>query len=450
MKKLLLLTVLTWSTAAMAQIVNGDFEAGTAPTNVNQMYKATGWINGCSLQRTGASQTPLQGTPDLCDRVAPAGTIYAVPQSNIDATNATNKRFAHLIGCSYPDPSQNIYGESIIGSFASALTATNSYTISFKTARTKLSSDPYVSNKIQIVLRKSGDCVTEKIVYTTPDIPVLNTYSGAVTNNWSSYSGTFTLTAQEAAQNFDKFEVRIIGNMTMFGLLVDDFVLNTTPLPQAAFVFTNTAGANNLPSLYGPILTTFICLPNVYINGSASINENSYFIDIAKFDLVQWIDEEILISKWITPLSPVPSTDINLATLIANDATYTGVFETGEVYRVRLAVGPVWHSVDHFFKADCNTRMTMISEDELMDNTKETIIYPVPASDQVTVKTAEGNFMNAITVFDLNGKQLMTYSYSQESDIRQTEIDLQALPTGYYIVEIQSTMGTERKQLIKK
>ncbi|MGL5891805.1 MAG: hypothetical protein ACRC3B_18070, partial [Bacteroidia bacterium] len=113
--------------------------------------------------------------------------------------------------------------------------------------------------------------------------------------------------------------------------------LNTsvTCAPNASFIFTNEGQTTrSVNSPYGPQTITEVCLPNVYIDGSASINENNYHLNISQINVSTWTTTT-LFSNWIcTNPCQVPSS-INL--------TNYASLPPGD-YLISLSVGPVWHS----------------------------------------------------------------------------------------------------------
>lgn len=443
MKKTFFFLAVLCSQITSGQILqNPDFESGTVPTNYNQIHYATGWSVGCALNKTTPSETPYIGSPDLADANCPTASMDMPFQGHINprTTGTTNNRFARILGSSFYNPSAGIYGESIKGTLTEPLSTSYQYNLVFYTARWKASYMSSTTVQVQIVLRKDNDCSFEKIVYTTPDVPILNTCDNCATNNWSQFSTSFTLTAAECAVGYNQLEMRLVGpgsNTGPLGVCLDDVSLTKTALPKAQFSFQNTVGSTTINLPWGPAPASLICLPNVYINGSASVNESRYFLEIAEFNPSTATDIQMLYSNWIQPFTPVPLFNINLTTLINNDPTYSGVFTTNGIYRVRLGVGIPWHSVDHYFKADCNVKSGEGFKVE---------VYPVPVIENVKIELEEDNIIHSVVVYDLNYSVLKKESFD-DRDVKKAELNLNDLKKGVYIIEINSEKGTERRQI---
>lgn len=356
---------------------NGGFESGNPPTNVNQVYNATGWSTGCALQTISGPPYPL-GTPDLCDRSNPTHGIIGIPGAGVETRNGTsNRRFIHMLASVNVTSPEN-YGESIKGAITEPLAAGYTYSASCYYARTGYEdciSNVHNDYKIEFVLRKDDDCTLEKIVYTSANTIVDNTecVDGQYGNTWRQVGGVFSLTQTEVNQGFNRLEIRIKGKGTVMNeLFVDDVSLTKRPSPEAHFQFTNPGTTvASVSSFYGPLPVTQLCqsFPStcVTINGSASAYENGYYLSVSEFTPSTWTSATPMYSQWVSITSPVPSTDINLCNL-------PGVtFQPGKTYIVGLSVGPEWNTENHWIKINPTTTLSAIADQTICAGTSATI-----------------------------------------------------------------------------
>jgi len=85
-----------------------------------------------------------------------------------------------------------------------------------------------------------------------------------------------------------------------------------------------------------------------------------------------------------------------------------------------------------------------VDDNSLASNLK---IFPVPAIDLVTVSIADFNNDKAtIRLYSMLGQQVQELAISEKSTI----IDISALPTGVYIINVSTKNGFASKKIIKK
>ena len=71
-------------------------------------------------------------------------------------------------------------------------------------------------------------------------------------------------------------------------------------------------------------------------------------------------------------------------------------------------------------------------------------MYPNPASDSLTIKTMHQIVIDAITIYDVAGKELFFVNNPTET------IDVSFLSGGLYLVQLKTDSGTVYKRLVKK
>lgn len=347
------------------QILNPGFDAGQVVTGGSQITKATNWEQGCGKRYDNVSQTYVYAySADLIDNNS-TSVSYDEPHQNGISHTITSQdgdgRFAAFYGNSQTNPANypyitypaEAYGESIKGSLAAPLNGFM-YKVSLWAAGKTVTSNGLMHPNlvIQAVLRKNNDCTTEKVVYTTPVITSLD---------WQYYTGTFSLTAADVAQGYNKIEFRVPLLPNAGGArwaLVDNTSL-VAIIPTPAFVFTNantclSTKTENSP--YGPQQVTIVGLPDIYIDGSASTNENGYHISIDEFnmDANTWSFGVNRFNGWISSSGPVPA-NINLASLVP-----ANTFQSGILYRIALTVGPGWHTAARFMRIGCASTASFV------------------------------------------------------------------------------------------
>jgi|GEM_PF-2602688 len=418
-------TMLVGQAATSQTIYNGDFELGALPTQSGQITSTLpttgngaytpGWDQGCT---SWYPNVPLEtGTSDLLDtRVGEPNTFLNIPYNYINVRVAGTKRYVGMLG-SPVDANGNRIGESLRANITGSFSTQYRYTIGMWVALRKEQFEGPITVKMEVVLRKAGNCTAGKLVYTSVDV-------NADGISWKHLQGDFTLTAADISVGYDRMEIRINGETGWNKLCLDDVTLTRALLPVAAYNFTvGDQTQTTTPSKYGAIPVTESCRTPVTIDGSATTNEAGYYISVTKFDAVNWLDiGPSLYAGWIcNPASAcqVPAT-INLSAL-------PGVsFVAGQLYIIRLAVGPEWNSVDHFFRPTACTSKAAFVFNNPRQTVKDLPSYYGPI--QVTsickpdviidgsASTSETEYQLTITKFDLTnwvpiGSQLFNQTY---------------------------------------
>lgn len=299
MKKvhLLLALLCLWScfnpTHAQNLILNPDFEVGTIPTANNQVGYATNWANGCAKFNSSSPGSPdlFDARSTVCDPYITANNIR-VPLNKWANRNVRTAGTNRYVGFSSSGNANGLqyYGESVLGTLSQTLTANCTYSISFWASAidgydlvcygSPTYMTPSTSNKMEVVLRKSGDCTTNKIVYTSSSITV---------QNWVQFTSSFTLTAAEAAAGYDRIEFRMNNNWGPDAtkshiVFLDDVSLSFTPMVPA--VTGPTAFCDGAPLTFTGSLT-----------GGAS---SSYYWDIEPCDAAGTVTGPLIWSNWYT------------------------------------------------------------------------------------------------------------------------------------------------------
>ena len=219
MAMLLFALLVVQNTNAQNLILNPGFEQGTIPTSSDQVSYATSWGRGCAgFYCSTCTNNFALGSPDLfdsratmCDNVTAANNV-TVPLSkwaNRNVRTSGTYRYVGFSGTGNISGNQ-YYGESVLGTLSQNPGANCTYNISFWASAidgyssgcpiTITPKTPSPNNKIEAVLRKSGNCTTEKVIFVSSSVTQLT---------WTQFSGTFTLTAAEAAVGYDRIEFRL-------------------------------------------------------------------------------------------------------------------------------------------------------------------------------------------------------------------------------------------------
>jgi hypothetical protein len=227
---------------------------------------------------------------------------------------------------------------------------------------------------------------------------------------------------------------------------------------SAKFKFPNQVIQMN--SLYGPQDVTELCLvDDLLVDGSASCNEDGYFVEIAEFNLMTWTDITVLHSAWVCTGCQVPN-NINIASFLPQGYQ----LRPDKVYRFKLAVGSPWHSVNLFFKiACCKRSIIVLPEEELpaehfnMDE-KETEqqaqaspvdVFPNPIeNNEVTLNfTKEETSGEAIiSIKNFLGEEIFSTKTNEEA----LKIDITLWEKGIYLCTINVNEKTFTRRIIKQ
>jgi hypothetical protein len=214
-------------------------------------------------------------------------------------------------------------------------------------------------------------------------------------------------------------------------------------------------------SLYGPQDVTELCLvDDLLVDGSASCNEDGYFVEIAEFNLMPWTNATILYSNWVCTGCVVPN-NIDIASFLP--AGYQ--LRPDKVYRFRLAVGTPWHSVDMFFKIACCKRPIIIdgeeegheehleliepgkeAEQQLQENSPVQV-FPNPFSDEVTLNFSKEEIAGEaiISIKNFLGDEVFSTKTSEET----LKINTTTWEEGIYICTITIGEKSFTQRIVK-
>ncbi|WP_420378608.1 T9SS type A sorting domain-containing protein [Gilvibacter sp.] len=77
----------------------------------------------------------------------------------------------------------------------------------------------------------------------------------------------------------------------------------------------------------------------------------------------------------------------------------------------------------------------------------QVVMYPNPAGDELQIQWNANEPLEAITIFDITGKQVLNLELNQQTGL---SVDVSELATGLYLVKFQSSAGTAVQRLIKQ
>lgn len=325
----LLLLFTVWLTAgglkAQNYIQNPGFEQGPIPTQENQITYATFWENGCAgtwLTNGGGFQA--QGTPDLFDSRS-ANCEIDIPANkwalnrNVQSGGYRYVGFSGGVNILNANGGYN-YSESVMGNLDSPLQEDCNYNISLWASSVDGYGSPVTpcdvnsvvnsgSNAVQVVLRKTDCNGPSKVIFTS---------TGALPKAWTYFSGTFSLSAAEAAIGYDKIEFRMaLQNPTSATKIVFMDNVSLTPPEEA------TAGMD---------VPEQVCLgAPLWVDGSTSSNESSHQWTITASNangVTTWDPN----TTWVSPWYAGPAGTVDLNALSGFN------FQGGQHYLIRLAV----------------------------------------------------------------------------------------------------------------
>lgn len=74
-------------------------------------------------------------------------------------------------------------------------------------------------------------------------------------------------------------------------------------------------------------------------------------------------------------------------------------------------------------------------------------LFPNPITDIVNITNSGNMFVNQVEIYDVSGKSIIKQTFNNESE---TQLDTTALPSGTYLLHLQTNEGIAVKKLIKK
>jgi hypothetical protein len=215
-----------------------------------------------------------------------------------------------------------------------------------------------------------------------------------------------------------------------------------------------------LNSMYGPIEVAEICLVDaLLVDGSASCNEDRYFVGLSEFDLMNWTDINVLHSDWVN--SGQAPNDIDITDFLPQGYQ----LRPDKVYKFRLAVGPQWDAVDIFFKVACCKREIIgLPNDEvelahgIIDGNGEgdptdpedlvVDIFPNPAKDYVTIDFSKEEMLSeaSVSISNFSGKEV----YNARSKEEKIRVDITDWENGIYVCNISLNGKETIKRIVKE
>jgi len=216
-----------------------------------------------------------------------------------------------------------------------------------------------------------------------------------------------------------------------------------------------------LDSKYGPIEVAELCLvDDLLVDGSASCNEDRYFVELSEFDLMNWTDIDVLHSGWVSG-GQAPN-DIDITDFLPQGYQ----LRPNKVYKFRLAVGPQWDAVDIFFKVACCEREIIGLPNDEVEIIKEPLggggnidpadpeneiavdIFPNPAKDYVTLDFSKEEIKSevSVSITNFSGKEV----YNSRSKEEKQRIDITEWKKGVYVCNITLNGKKTIKRIVKE
>ena len=259
MRSILILLCIFWTPVVVTSqnlIQNPGFESGSIPTNHNQVPYATGWNQNCGRSWNVLVPAGNPGSPDLFDSRS-LDCRHKIPTNKWGVRNERTGGYRY-VGFSGATDSNGPqwYSETVEGTLTAPLTNSCSYMVSFWASAIdgyrQQCNQPLTPitpsanyNKIEVVLRVGNNCTQGKVVYTSPSVTA---------QTWQNYSGTFSLTAADAAVGYNRIEFRLVQQQAPYGpshiVYFDDAALS--PIMQSPlnpdFQLSATLPSGNSPT----------------------------------------------------------------------------------------------------------------------------------------------------------------------------------------------------------
>ncbi len=413
-------------------IPNPGFENGT-PT-IGSIYIVAENVYFTKVQNWRSACDGETGSPDIFD-INSSDVNYDIPSSkwakNVPVRVSGTRRYVGLSS-----------GEPIQCETGGTLEANKNYNLSFyytPVQRFGVNGTPFTISSngpaIEVLLRSTtNSCTVQKLIYTSP-------YATSNNGTWLYNATSFTLSAAEAANNFNRIEFRIKqGTGNLVPVFMDDFSL-TRDVSTACFTINNVIGSSQEPSLYGPQTVYKICNDaNISINGACSKNEDRYWVGVEKFNLNSWTTSQVIKSgQWIC--TGCQADYFNLKNFVS---PYN--FDNNSVYMVSFNVGLDWdtnpsHTIKFFRTTSCKT--TGLAEPEEINT--ELNIYPNPSNGTFHLAFNEMT-TSMVEVYDALGNQIIKTQSGDSTII----LDLSSYPEGLYFVKATTGDSIRMKKIIKQ
>jgi hypothetical protein len=210
-------------------------------------------------------------------------------------------------------------------------------------------------------------------------------------------------------------------------------------------------------SFYGPQDVAELCLiDDLLVDGSASCNEDGYFVELAEFDLLTWTDVTVLHSAWVCTGCQVPN-NIDITSFLPQGYQ----LRPDKIYRFKLAVGSPWNSTNIFFKVSCCRRkiievpgevdilkLDIQRPEEEVQKELQIGVFPNPVKNEVTLDFSKEERRSDISISIRNfaGEELFT----AETNLEELKIDMKAWKKGIYLCTITLNGKTITKRIVKQ
>lgn len=151
-------------------------------------------------------------------------------------------------------------------------------------------------------------------------------------------------------------------------------------------------------------------------------------------------------NKSVWRISPAPSVSCGSSTIQEDTYLIEGVGGPFLLYTLHpfsssvpyLQVAFIYYSKQ---SGSCGSRVTGIHETVM--GLQQLFVYPNPATTELNVSTSENSLIEQLSVFDVNGKQVLTTN-STES------ISVSRLTTGIYFIKVKTDKGEFSRKFIKE
>lgn len=217
------------------------------------------------------------------------------------------------------------------------------------------------------------------------------------------------------------------------------------PNSEASFVFSNNVSQflSTESSAYGPQDVVNVCGPDVFIDGSASTNENSIYLHIQAFDLDDWLFlDNALYDDWYC-INCSGGPNLNLYADVISPAS----FENDKVYRVAFSVGAQWDSEVRFLRVrNCLRNNAGELNPEAFEIVSPVTVFPNPGSGVFTINTGKMPVLS-ITIYDMMGNIIREHQPADGTPL--SEIDLTGYAAGVYSVKINTGNEVITKRFVK-
>jgi hypothetical protein len=273
---------------------------------------------------------------------------------------------------------------------------------------------------------------------------------GTVPPSIAFYSGT--------CGNF--MDVNCIENDDSF--LVSEKALAGDTLTLRVFTYYREDGANFFLCAFEPACVpraidageTLICKGEVYQFGSQTISKAGQYTEV--FQSMAGCDSLVTLTVTINNMDTSVTNINGVLTAAAMGASYQWV-DCANGFK------PVMGATNHIFQADEGTFAVIITQNTCMDTSAcyvaspivgvkgdiddEVSFFPNPAEDNFYIDFHRPPASASVEVVDMKGRTVKSENFQEQS---LAEVDTRWLPTGAYVVRLQTENGITTMKLIKE